>query len=272
MELKDYFSMLRRWAWLLALGLVLGAMAGVLGSVFQTPIYESSTRILVLRAPQEKTNDYTYLSDQQLVQTYIQLLTTRPVLENVSARLGSWVASSQISVQQIRDTQAIQLKVEDENPQRAADIANTLVQVLIDQNEIIQASRYASTEESIQAQISQIDAQISQMGVEIESVSAETVIEQQKQVDIQIAALQAEVTQLQAEIQQLSGSTSADQQVLLAEKQARLDQIQPVLTLYQQIYTDLVVLGKPVSAGDNTDRLSQLQTTLQLYQQIYINL
>jgi len=54
MELKDYFSMLRRWAWLLALGLVLGAMAGVLGSVFQTPIYESSTRILVLRAPQEK--------------------------------------------------------------------------------------------------------------------------------------------------------------------------------------------------------------------------
>jgi len=272
MELKDYFSMLRRWAWLLALGLVLGAMAGVLGSVFQTPIYESSTRILVLRAPQEKTNDYTYLSDQQLVQTYIQLLTTRPVLENVSARLGSWVASSQISVQQIRDTQAIQLKVEDENPQRAADIANTLVQVLIDQNEVIQASRYASTEESIQAQISQIDAQISQMGVEIESVSAETVIEQQKQVDIQIAALQAEVTQLQAEIQQLSGSTSADQQVLLAEKQARLDQIQPVLTLYQQIYTDLVVLGKPVSAGDNTDRLSQLQTTLQLYQQIYINL
>src|SRR5688572_548351 len=128
MELKDYFSMARRWAWLLTLGLILGAMGGFLGSMFQTPIYEASTRILVMRAPQEKTTDYTYLSDQQLVQTYIQLLTTRPVLENVSIRLGSMVNAEQINVQQIRDTQAIQLTVEDETPQRSADIANILVQ------------------------------------------------------------------------------------------------------------------------------------------------
>lgn len=273
MELKDYFSMFRRWAWLLGLGLILGAMVGVLISLYQSPVYQASTRILVMRAPQEKTTDYTYLSDQQLVQTYIQLLTTRPVLENASARLGSWVNSDQIKVQQIRDTQAIQLTVEDEDPQRAANIANIFVQVLIDQNETIQAGRYSLTEESIQAQITQIESQIAKMGTEIESVSAEAVQEQQKQVEAQIATLQAEVTQLQAEIQQLSSATSADQQALLLERQARLDQIQPVLSLYQQIYTDLVVLGKPVSSsGDNTDQLSQLQTTLQLYQQIYINL
>ncbi|MBM3124031.1 MAG: polysaccharide biosynthesis tyrosine autokinase [Chloroflexi bacterium] len=273
MELRDYLAMARRWAWLLAIGLVLGAVVGVLLSLYQSPAYRASTRILVLRAPQEKTTDYTYLSDQQLVQTYIQLLTTRPVLENASARLGYWVSSNQVSVQQIRDTQAIQLAVEDEDPQRAANIANVLVEVLIDQNEIIQASRYTLTEQSIQAQITQIEAQIAQLGTEIENVSAETVVEQQKQVEGQIASLQAEVNQLQAEIQGLSTATSVDQQISLAEKQARLDQILPVLTLYQQIYTDLVVLGKPVSnSGDTTDRLSQLQTTLQLYQEIFFNL
>ena len=117
MELRDYLAMARRWAWLLAIGLVLGAVVGVLLSLYQSPAYRASTRILVLRAPQEKTTDYTYLSDQQLVQTYIQLLTTRPVLENASARLGYWVSSNQVSVQQIRDTQAIQLAVEDEDPQ-----------------------------------------------------------------------------------------------------------------------------------------------------------
>jgi len=272
MELKDYFSMLRRWAWLLALGLMLGAIVGILGSIFQTPIYQASTRILVMRAPQEKTTDYTYLSDQQLVQTYIQLLTTRPVLDNASTQSGASVNSKQINVQQIRDTQAIQVTVEDEDAQRAANIANILVKVLVDQNETIQASRYTLTEESIQAQITQIQSQISQMGVEIENVSAETVQEQQKQVEAQIASLQAESTQLQADIQQLSSSASPNQQ-LLADKQARLDQVQPLLELYQKTYTDLVVLGKPVSNGDNsTDRLSQLQNTLQLYQQIYINL
>jgi len=271
MELKDYFSMARRWAWLLTLGLILGAMGGLLGSIFQTPIYEASTRILVMRAPQEKTTDYTYLSDQQLVQTYIQLLTTRPVLESVSVRLGSMVDSGQVDVEQIRDTQAIQLTVEDETPQRAADIANILVQVLIDQNELIQASRYTQTEQSIQAQITQIESQIAQMGTEIDNVSAETVLQQQQQVEAQIATLQVEVSQLEAEIQELSASPSADQ-TLLADRQARLGQVQPLLELYQQIYTDLVVLGKPVTSGDETSRLSQLQTTMQLYQEIYINL
>jgi polysaccharide biosynthesis transport protein len=272
MELKDYFSMARRWAWLLALGLILGTMLGVLISVFQSPVYSASTRILVMRAPQEKTTDYTYLSDQQLVQTYMQLLTTRPVLESASGLLGFNVNKPQISVQQIRDTQAIQLTVEDQDPQRASNIANILVQVLINQNEVIQSGRYASTEQSIQAQITQIENQIQAIGTQIDSVSAETVLEQQKQVEAQIASLQAEVTQLQNEIQQLTPPTTTDQQVQLADKQARLDQIQPVLALYQQIYTDLVVLGKPVSSGDNTTQLSQLQTTLQLYQQIYLNL
>jgi succinoglycan biosynthesis transport protein ExoP len=272
MELKDYLSLARRWAWLLATGLVLGALGGMLGSVFQTPVYQASTRLLVMRAPQEKSTDYTYLSDQQLVQTYIQLLTTRPVLDGASAILGFVVNIGQITVQQTRDTQAIQLTVEDQDPQRAANIANILVQVLINQNEVIQAGRYALTEQSIQAQITQIENQISAMGTEIDAVSAETVIQQQKQVEAQIATLQAEVTQLQNDIRLLSSPTTNEQQLLLSEKQARLDQIQPVLALYQQIYSDLVVLGKPANSGNDTTRLAQLQTTLQLYQQIYINL
>jgi capsular exopolysaccharide synthesis family protein len=44
------------------------------------------------------------------------------------------------------------------------------------------------------------------------------------------------------------------------------------LALYQEIYTNLVVLGKPVeSGGDISGQLDQLQTTLNLYQQIYIS-
>jgi len=272
MKPKDYLALIRRWAWLLGLAFFLGAASGALISVFQTPIYEASTRILVMRAPQEKTTDYTYLSDQQLVQTYIQLLTTRPVVEGASAKLGFIVDRRQIIVQQIRDTQAIQLTVRDASPQRASDIANILIQVLIEQNDIIQSGRYTSTEQSIQAQIKQIEDQIVQIESEIDNVSAETVQQQQKQVEAQIAILTAEVTQLEADVQRLSSPTAAGQQNLLAEKQERLKQIRPVLTLYQEVYRDLVVLGKPVSAGDGTTHLSQMQSTLELYQQIYMNL
>ena len=273
MDIKDYFTMVRRWAWLLIIGLVIGAAGGFIVSIFQTPIYQASTRILVLRASQAEKNTDTYLSDQQLVQTYIQLLTTRPVLEGASALLGFTVNASQITVQQINDVQAIRLTVEDPNPQRAADIANIMVQVLINQNESIQTSRYTQTEQSIQAQITQIENQIAQMSKEIENVSIETVQQQLTQVEAQIATMQSEVTQLQSDIKQLTPATTADQQTLLAEKQARLNQVQPVLALSQQIYADLLVLGKPSSTTeDTTTRLSQLQTTLKLYQEIYINL
>ena len=272
MEIKDYITMVRRWAWLLATGLVVGALGGFLVSIFQTPIYQASTRILVLRASQAEKNTDTYLSDQQLVQTYIQLLTTRPVLEGASALLGFDVSGSQVSVQQIRDVQAIQLTVEDANPQRAADIANILVQVLITQNELIQTGRYSQTEQSIQAQITQIENQITQMSTEIENVSTETVQQQLTQVEAQIATMQAEVTQLQTDIRQLTPPTTNEQQILLSEKEARLNQVQPVLSLSQQIYADLLVLGRPSTSEDSTTRLSQLQTTLKLYQEIYINL
>lgn len=263
--------MARRWAWLLVTGVALGALVGLVGSILQSPVYSASTRILVMRAPQEKTTDYTYLSDQQLVQTYIQLLTTKPVLKNASEILGSSVSAKQVSVGQIGDTQAIQVTAEDENPQRASNIANILVQVLISQNEIIQSGRYASTEQSIQAQITQIENQLHVMGTEIENISAKTVVEQQNQVETQIALLQTEANQLQNDIQTLKSAATPNQSIL-ADKETRLNQIQSLLALYQQTYTDLVVLGKPVTSSDSTTRLAQLQTTMQLYQQIYTNL
>ncbi len=272
MEIKLYLAMARKWAWLLVLGLVLGAAGGFVFSSTQTPTYQASTRILVMRAPQEKNSDYTYLTDQQLVQNYIQILTTSAVMDEASAGLGFEVSSKQVKVQQISATQAIQLTVEDENPQRASDIANILVQVLIDQNEMLLAGRYALTEDSIQAQITQIENQIAQLGTEIENISTETVQEQLKQVETQIAAMQFEVTQLKNDIEALTPARTTDQQFLLTEKEARLNQLEPVLALYQQIYSDLIVLGKPVTSGDGTNRLAQLQSTLELYQQIYINL
>ena len=107
MELKQYIQIVRRWAWLLLLGLILGGAGGYVGSRMQEPAYQASTRALVMRAPQERSSDLTYLSDQQLVQTYVQLLNTQPVRDGASSRLGYDVSKEQVRVQQTRDTQII---------------------------------------------------------------------------------------------------------------------------------------------------------------------
>ncbi len=275
MELKEYLALFRRWSWLLVLGLLLGAAGGWLASYLQAPVYQAITRILVMRAPQVQSTDMTYLSDQQLTQTYVQLLTTQPVLDGASAQLGFQVDPKQVNVQQIQTTQVIEMDVEDHSAKRAADIANVLVQVLISQNEKIQAGRYDSTEQSLQSQVSQVQGQITTLQSQIQNVSSETVQDQLSQVQAQITPLQNEVAQLQNDIASLSAehSPTPEQQMALADKKTRLGQVQPVLALYQQIYTNLVVLGKPSdSGGTSTMQLSQLQSTLSLYQQIYINL
>jgi len=280
MELKQYLTLFRRWGWLLIGGLVLGALSGYIWSLYQRPVYEASTRILVTRAPQNTTSDMTnYLTDQQLTQTYVQLLTTQPVIDAVSLKLGSVIDPLQINVKPVINTQIIQLTFDDNDPQRAATVANTLVEVLIDQNENLQSGRYTTTEASLQAQIKEIQGQIDSLQSQIDNASTQAVQDQLAEVQTQIANLQVEVSGLQQDIQSRtsvvpSATPQPQDQAKISDDKARLSQIQPILNLYQQIYTNLVVLGQPMNSGSTSSgtRLSQLQTTLGLYQQIYVNL
>lgn len=277
MELRQYLQIARRWSWLLILGMVVGMLAGYLWSMFQSPVYRASTRVLVLRPSRSLDNsaDIAYINDQQLIQTYIQLLTTQPVLEAASAELGYVVKGKNVSVQQIGSTQVIQVSVEDGDPERTAEIANQLVVSLVQQNEQLQSKRYADAEASLEKQIKQIQEQINALQLQVNQVSVQTVQEQLEEIKAQIDPLQAEVTELNKLIASLSvGADTADRKTQLAEAQSRLDEIEPLLTLYQQIYSDLIVLGKPSDnlANDDSTRLAQLQSTLELYKQVYINL
>jgi polysaccharide biosynthesis transport protein len=191
----------------------------------------------------------------------------------VSEELGSAIYAEQIRAKQVRTTPVIQLTVENPNPRRAADIANILVKVLMEQNETMQAGRYTSTEESIRAQIAQIDEQIKSLQREVEQITTRDFQEQLSEVETQIRPLQEEVSTLQQEIAVLEPALTAERKAQVAEKQARIDQIQPLLNLYQQIYSNLVVLGKPVETDANiSSRMVQLQSTLDLYQNLYLNL
>ena len=229
---------------------------------------------MVMRPPQQdNVTDYSYLSGQQLTQTYVQLMTTQPVLAAASEALGYKIKTEQVSVQQIRDTQVIQLSVEDKDPERVVKIANVLVEKLIEQNDTIQAGRFTATEASLRDQIQQMETQITGLQSVINQTSNQNVKDQIKQLEAQITPLQNEVSTLEQEIAALPVYDVTKNKIIAAEKRARLDQIKPLLSLYQQIYSNLIVLGKPFESGSGTDlRLSQLQSTLGLYQQIYINL
>ncbi len=281
MEIRKYFLLLKKWLWLLIIGGMLGGAGGFLLSRLTTPIYQAQTKILVTSNRQDPNFEFAYLSDQQLLETYIEILQTKPILDSIIQKVGFEFKPAQIAIVQVRQTQIILIAVEDEDPARAAQIANALVEVLIEQSGKLQAGKYASVEASLQVQIQEVEKQIELLRAEFDQISQQEIQEQLSQVEEQIETLQDEVAVLEKEIAQLATvprNESRDQasarQAQLAEKQAQLQRVQPLLLNYQQIRSNLLFLGQPalgVSARSDF-RTLQLQSTLSLYQQLYLNL
>jgi len=273
-DFKALVVIVRRWAWALILGLVLGALVGYLISLYQVPVYQASTTVMITRAPQDKSLDLNYSNSQQLTATYIRLLTTRPMIESASERLNLKINPDEISVSQLRDTQVIEIKIDNTNPEQAKAIANTLADVLIEQNETLLSGRYQATENNMQTQLDQVQSQIERLNSDIDTLSQRSIQDQIDQVQAQITPLQDETTKLEQEISVLDvPNASIENKALIIEKKNRMAQIQPVLLLYRQVYSNLLVLGKSANSGTQNDtQLAQLQTTLGLYQQIYFNL
>ncbi len=281
MEISYYLSIARRWAWLLILGLVLGIVGGYGVAKLQTPIYQASTRVIASRASLQAASsgggstsgsDFYYISDQQLMQTYIELLKSSSIFDNVSQSLGYPVFPGQVQAVQVSDTRILSISATDTNPQRAADIANAVVAALVLQNEEIQSSRYKSSDESLQTQIKQVEEQIATYQTNLDNQSSLTLSGQLAQVEAQMKPLQSEVTQLKKDIAILTPTWSAERKSKVAELEARLGQVQPLLELYQKIYADLVVVGASGTAKNEDAATTRMQSTLVLYQQIYLNL
>jgi polysaccharide biosynthesis transport protein len=282
MELRQLYGLARRWAWLILLGTIMAAGAGYYFSNRQTPVYRSTTKIVVIYAYQTGNYSYNYQSSVDLLpSTYSVMLSTTPVLSAVSERVGFPVSAGQITSKINTDADTILISVDDSNPGHATLLANTLVDVLIEHIEALQSGRYANLEETIQAQITQVESQSTELQKQIDQASTANVEVQTKQARDQIGVYQAEISSLQAEIDQLtqrpatgnqpSPTLTIEDKTAINDKKARLAQIQPILAKYQEIYSNLIVLGQANTSGDG-NKISQMQKTLDLYQQIYLQL
>jgi capsular polysaccharide biosynthesis protein len=273
MELKQFVALIRRWFWLLILGLVLGIVAGIVSTWIMTPVYQAQTRVLVMRAPQDSTSPIAYLSDTQLTQTFGQFLVTKTVLDAVSNELGFRVDEKQIQFTQVGQTQIIKLTVQDSNPERAATIANSVVTVAIQQYADVLAKQYTNSEGNILEEITSVASQMNSLQTQITQASDAILQTQMGQNLTQINTLQSEISGLQREIDALSPARTLDVKNQIAEKQAHIEQIRPLMAAYQQVYINLVVQRKPVDTGSVEEyNLTLLQDTLSQYQQYFISL
>lgn len=177
MELREYLAILRKWAWLIGLGIILSAGTAFLVSKKMTPVYRASTTLLISQAREPALTDYTsILTSERLAKTYSELLTKRPVLKevitNLYPNLDVEKLEEQIEVRPVRDTQLIEVSVEDTRPSLAARIANEIPKVFIEQNEAIQSERFAASKESLSQQMEELNSEIEQTEESIRQLQA----------------------------------------------------------------------------------------------------
>jgi non-specific protein-tyrosine kinase len=161
-DLVKYLILLWHWAWLIVLAVVITVVGIYFISKLIPPVYQAKSTILVDMAPSNKSLDYsTLMLSSQLTQTYAQMLTKQPILDEVANRIGILkVDPKAVTAKPVSNTQLINIFVESTNPQMAADIANMLVTVFADNVRSLQETRFSASEQSLQAQMSDIENKI----------------------------------------------------------------------------------------------------------------
>lgn len=136
-DLKEYFYIIKKRAWIIALITVTAMVAsGIISFFLLSPVYETKTTLIVNTEQVNETNTITgdqLNVTQKLTLTYGEIIKSRTVIDEVIQALNLDMeygeVSKMITVSPVKDTQIIAITVQDTNPQRAADIANTIPRV-----------------------------------------------------------------------------------------------------------------------------------------------
>lgn len=131
-SLKEIFATLRKRIWMIVLVAVIAmGVSGVISYFFLTPIYQSSTQILVNQSNegQQSLDINQVRTNVEMINTYRVILKSPTILEKVQNKLDLDSTSSlteNISVNSEQNSQVFSVVVKNSDPALAVNIANTV--------------------------------------------------------------------------------------------------------------------------------------------------
>ncbi|WP_404429653.1 YveK family protein [Sutcliffiella horikoshii] len=140
-SLKELFQTIKkRLSLIILITVVLTTISGVVSYFVLTPVYQSSTQLLVNQEKTDQTVAYNTGDIQaniQLINTYTVIIKSAAILDLVSEELNGAYNTSElnnmITVGSVQNSQVLTLTVESTDPVMAAQIANTTAKVFQEQ-------------------------------------------------------------------------------------------------------------------------------------------
>ncbi|WP_339200413.1 Wzz/FepE/Etk N-terminal domain-containing protein [Peribacillus sp. FSL P2-0133] len=131
-SINDIFKTLKkRWKLIILLTLIAALISGSISYFLLTPVYQSSTQILVNQKQSENQLDSTQIrSNIDMINTYSVIIKSPAILEKVIDELELEQSveqlSEKITINSQENSQVFSLTVQDSNPSKAVEIANTV--------------------------------------------------------------------------------------------------------------------------------------------------
>lgn len=175
MELRHQIGVLRSWFWILVASVLLAGGAAYLVSTSLPKVYEGEVTLIVggsLNSTNPNINDL--IASQRLSQTYADLATTTPILEQVIARNGVTATPDdfrkRIVAEAPRDSTLVDLTVQGGDPAQAAQLANSLAAEMIAASPAV-AGRNTQVQQFIDTDLAATQSQIKDTQVEIQRLA-----------------------------------------------------------------------------------------------------
>lgn len=138
-SLRELMKTLRkRLGFIVLITLAAVLISGTVSYFIITPIYQASTQLLVNQARDEQPvfNPAEIQTNLQLINTYNVIIKSPAILDEVIEELELHMTvnelNNKITVQSEKDSQVVNVTVEDPDPQKAAEIANKVAAVFQD--------------------------------------------------------------------------------------------------------------------------------------------
>lgn len=206
MELKQYLRVVWKWAWLILLSTAIALGISYYTTSQQPKTYQAAAKLLVGQSLQSlNPNSADLYTSQQLALTYIQLAHTQPVLQAAVSAANTDMAPEELagisSVDIVPNTQIIEVRVVDTDPERATALANALADQLTRQGPAAAEQDESKRRAFVQGQVDDLEKKIQDAQVAIVTLqqtlpvtaSAREMADNQ----IKIAALQGQIAQWQ---------------------------------------------------------------------------
>jgi succinoglycan biosynthesis transport protein ExoP len=165
MELRHYLQILARRKWIVILVTAVTLFIVGVGTYLATPIYSASVTVRVAQVQDNVVSYYDLNYSDRLINTCVELVRSRPFLDQTIERLGLAVTADTLAratrVEAIANTELIKITAQSNDPVSVVEIADTLGQLLVEQGGKLYTGEGKTAEDVVSEQLAAVESELS---------------------------------------------------------------------------------------------------------------